>query len=87
MCKLARTGPRKNTREIGTSIEQAITRMTAPERRLAGSSGLWSATSLISKIRRGTEIYLWEVSQAVPESELVHSAGKVFGRGGLIHRR
>ena len=67
--------------EIGTSIEQAITRLT--ERRVKVGAIIRAPEGNFTHFEDpdGNPIYLWEVSQAVPESELVHSAGNSSADG------
>ena len=61
--------------EIGTSIEQAITRLTERGVKVGGIIRASEGNFTDFEDPDGNPIYLWEVSQAVPESELVHSAG------------
>jgi predicted enzyme related to lactoylglutathione lyase len=62
--------------EIGTSIEEAITRLTEHGVKVGGIVRDSTGNFTDLEDPDGNSIYLWEVTQAVPESELVYSAGK-----------
>ncbi|MCU1326712.1 MAG: hypothetical protein JWN34_2082 [Bryobacterales bacterium] len=61
--------------EIGTTIEQAITRLTERGVRVSGIIRASEGNFADIEDPDGNPIYLWEVTQAITESELVHSAG------------
>ena len=61
--------------EIGISIEQAITRLTDRGVKVGGTIRSPEGNFIDFEDPDGNPIYLWEVSQTLPDSELVHSAG------------
>jgi catechol 2,3-dioxygenase-like lactoylglutathione lyase family enzyme len=60
--------------EVGISIENAVNRLTARGVRVGGIIRASEGNFVDLEDPDGNPIYLWEVSQAVPASDLVHSA-------------
>ena len=59
--------------EIGVSIEQAVARLTDSGLKIGGIVRDVSGSFVDLEDPDGNPIYLWEVTQTVPESELAHS--------------
>ncbi len=69
--------------EIGISIEQAITRLTECGVKVGGIIRAPEGNFIDFEDPDGNPIYLWEISQTIPESELVHSTGKGSSDGAV----
>ena len=65
--------------EIGISIEQATARLTERGVKVGGIIRDSSGNFTQFEDPDGNPIYLWEVNETIPESELAHSAAGPYG--------